>query len=542
MRNDDEMVLRLAAGTDMTRRQALQRGTAAGLSLASVAAIFSACDDDSGGGPGSSPATGPGGEPQAGGTLQMALSDTSPQEGLDPQTTSTGSASALSGMLFTALVRKDSKFRLLPGLAESWEHDPDLTQWTFTLRTASFHDGTPFTAEDAAWTLTRIVDEEVASPIFARVSQSLTKRGIDAADDRTLRVTLKRPDALFPLAIANRHGGVVKAGTSKFDESTAIGTGPFALESFTPGQSWEVARFSQYFEEGLPYLDGVRQVVIKDTTALQASLLGGPTDFTDGLDLATATRLREDERVELLPASGLAYFVIMKQDEPPFTDPRVRLAVKLAANRQRVLDTSLRGFGSITGDVPVTMSDPTYPDAVGDRPQAIEEAQRLLAEAGHEDGLDLELNTAPFTPGIVDYCVVFAETVRSAGIRVNVQQHPADTYFTGVYGKRPFFVDFGFRRHASDMLSAFYAKDGVFNGSGFDADGRLSEVLDTALREADERRRNRIYTDALELVANESGMAIEAFYTLGAATKSRVKGDLAATDDPPAYDQLWIAA
>lgn len=518
----------------ITRRN-LIGGAAAGISFLALPGLLAGCSSDAGA------SSAPSGTPTPGGTLRIAIADVSTVDKLDPAVAFSSTAVFLSSMLYSTLIRTDLDFALVPNLAESWDINADATQWVLHLRQGvTFHDGSPLVADDVVWSLTRLFDESLASPVRGRMAAFLDPSGIVATDDATVTLSLLKPHALFGEMLASYFTGIVKAGESTFD--TANGTGPFTLTSFSPGQSFEVAKNPDYWEAGLPYLDGIQNSAIDSSTVLQA-LGSGSVDWTDALAPKSVAQLAGDARFTSPALEGdqravRTYFLHMKLDTAPFDDPRVVTAFKLAADRDAIRQAVLDDLGTISGDVPVPSDDPLYPSSIGERPQNIEEARRLLAEAGYPDGIDIELPTADIQPGMVDFSVAYAETVKEAGIRVTVQQVPVDTYFDRVFGQVPLFHDYAQRSSAYTMLSAFFQQGGAYNGTGFDADGALTAYLDQALATTDADARGAILTEALAYTADNSGTVIPFFVPIVSTARAGVHADV--YDPVYSWEKAWI--
>ena len=113
--------------------------------------------------------------------------------------------------------------------------------------------------------------------------------------------------------------------------------------------------------------------------------------------------------------------------EAPFNDPRVRMAMKLAMDRELIARTAFQGYATLTSDTVEPVGDPFYPPDLGVRPRNLEQAKQLLSEAGHEDGIDVTLNTANIIGGMVDMNVALSETLDAAGIRMKIEQGPGET-------------------------------------------------------------------------------------------------------------------
>jgi peptide/nickel transport system substrate-binding protein len=511
---DDDQFLK-----ELTRRQLLKgaAGIAAG---ASVLGIAGCGGDDTGGEPSGGTATG---EVKRGGILQVSFSDSSTDESLDPAISELNNDSFYTGQIYEGLTVADTDWGVHPVLAEKWEPNEDASEWTFTLRQGvTFHDGTPLTAKDAAYSIGRLLDEDLGSPLFSRLEPSLDADGITAPDDQTLVLTLKRPDSLMPLALSARHAMIVKDGTTDFAVANAIGTGPFKVKSFRPGQSWEVEKNATYWEEGLPYLDGIRGVIVGEQSTKVQSVTSGQSHIADPIDYSAASTVSGN--AEILEFTGATYLLIaMDQTKEPFTDERVVDAIKMAVDRDQVLQTVFQGYGDTTGDVPVPPDDFFYPtDLTTD--QDIEGAKQLLADAGYPDGIDLELFTSASYGGMVDLAVAFQQVVEPAGIRVKINQGSPDTYWDQVWLVKPMYASYDTRRHPNEILSVTYASNAPWNECKL-KNPALDELLAEGLRTTDREGQKQIYQDALRLVADQHGTSIPAFVSKLWIKKNNVQGE-----------------
>ena len=505
----------------LTREELLRRG-AAGFVLVSSSGLLAACGggyEGSGGG-GGEPAI----APKRGGVLQIAISDTGgPKENLDPAVQTNVNDAIYTDLLYDALTAQNEKWEVTPVLAESFESNADVTEWTFKLRQGvQWHDGKPFTSKDAAYSIGRHLDKKTGSPLLDRLSPTLEKAGIQTPDDNTLVFKLKRPDSLLPLTLSTRHARLVQAGTTDF--SKGIGTGPFTLKSFKPARSWEVTKNPNYWEKGVPYLDGARGVIITEQSTKVQSVLSGDSHITDPIDFSAAATVKGNPNAQLMEFKNATYLLVaMDQTKPPFDDERVRMAMKIAVDRERVVNSAFAGYGTVTSDVPVPADDPFFPDEVGVRKQDIEEAKRLLAEAGHPDGIDVELITSQAFAAMVDLAVAYAQVVEPAGIRVKIKQWPADTFWDQVWLVKPMYTSYYTRRHPNEALSITYTSNAPWNESKLKSN-ELDQLVAKGLGTTDREEQTQAYQDALEIVANEAGTAIPAFINRLHVAKKNVQG------------------
>jgi peptide/nickel transport system substrate-binding protein len=503
----------------LTRRQLLHgaAGAAAGFSVLGLAAC-------GGGEEGAQPTEEASGAPKRGGVLQAAISDTGgPKENLDPLRQTNVNDGLYTDLIYDALTAQDDKWDVHPVLAESWEPNADVTEWTFTLRQGvQWHDGKPFTAKDAAYSIGRHLDKKIGSALLDRLSGSLDKAGIQTPDDATLVLKLKRPDSLIPLTLSARHARIVQDGTTDF--SKGIGTGAFKLKSFTPARSWEVERNESYWDKDLPYLDGVRGVIIGEQPTKVQSVLSGDSHITDPIDFSAAAGVKGNANAQLLEYKNATYLLVaMDSSKPPFDDERVRMAIKIAVDRKRLVETAYQGYGNVTSDVPVPADDPYFPDEIGAREQDLDQAKQLLAEAGHPNGIDLELFTSQAYAAMVDLAVAFSQIVEPAGIRVKIKQWPADTFWDQVWLVKPMYTSYYTRRHPNESLSITYTSNAPWNESKLKSK-ELDALVVKGLATSDEDEQRQVYQDALTIVANEAGTSIPAFINRLHVAKKNVKG------------------
>lgn len=513
----------------LTRREVLSGaiGLAAGATLLGVAG----CGGDES--PGEAGA-GESGEPTRGGVITLAITNTSASETLDPATVDVTSEYALFGLLYNTLTNLNYRdWSLTPGLAESWEPNADLTEWQFKLRRGvTFHDGKPLTAKDVVWTLRRILDTAVGSSAYTRAAKTMVPNGIKAVDDSTVLISLAQPDSLLPIFLARPHLSIVKEGVERFSAATSIGTGPFKLKSWEAATSWEVERNPDYWENGLPYLDGVRQVINTESAARVQGVKAGDFDLAEEVDFASAKPLEGDANVALLRfPKGICRIIIMDATVPPFTDKRVRNAFKFAMNRELAMESVYQGFASPTSDVVVPSNDPYYPPDLDVRPYDPEQAKSLLAQAGYPDGVDVELLTSQVFSAMPDLAITFSQSAKEAGIRVNVNQWAAETYWDKVWFSKPFYTSYQQSDFPPDLLWRLYTPDASYNEAKLEMP-QFTELFTKILGTNDRSEQIGHTQEALALAAEEWGYVIPAVPESPWPANPKLKG---VEGDPPYY-------
>jgi peptide/nickel transport system substrate-binding protein len=444
--------------------------------------------------------------------LKIAISDAQVKETLDPALSEITNSHVLVGAIYDHLLRFDQSWNLEPRLATKWDRSEDGKEWVFHLREGvRWHDGKPFTAEDVVYSISRLVNKDVGSDLYARLSPSIDANGIKAVDDHTVSVKLLRPDGLLPVTFGTRQSAMVPAGfkTRTTTVSEAIGCGPFKLQSYTPGQGWEAVRNDDYYR-GKAILEKIRISVIPEQATKLQAVISGDFDACDAIPPSLAQTVLGNSEVKLAKLTADRMMVIvMDQKQKPFDDGRVRMALKRAVDRKKLLNLSYMGYGEVVQDVPVPPADPLSPSDV-DHSLNIDEAKKLLSEAGYPNGIDLELNTSDSFGGMVDLAVAFGELVKPAGIRVKIKQHPPATYWDQVWLHAPMYVSYWTTRHAADRLEVTYGAKSHVNESHF-ADPNFQKIVDSALGASTPDEQAKLYKEALKMVAEESGLLVPFF-------------------------------
>jgi peptide/nickel transport system substrate-binding protein len=493
-------------------RTPLHRRNFVRLALASgVLGIAAAC--------GQQPAAGTGGTPGARGTLRLAhWLEWAGKEVLGPASP-TRFFPAIA-LLYNRLVRLDEQGRPTPDLATSWEADASATRWTFRLRQGvRFHDGTPFTAADVLYTTRYVMDPALESP-GAAVLDIIDVEQLQAPDDATVIFTLKQPHADFPLLLLHYSMYIIPSDSGATINTSGIGTGPFKLQQFNAEGTTIVVANDAYWD-GAPGLAAVEMVGIADAQARTAALLADQIDYND-IAPETAALVSQNANYVLnaLPSGGWLVMV-MRTDQEPFTDPRVRLAMKLVVDRAAMVKTVLSGFGQPASDHPVWPGDQYYLPI--ERGADVPRARQLLAEAGHADGLTVTLYTSSIDSYMIPMCVAYQQMAAAAGITVMLQQESADGYWNDIWMQVPFCCSSWGERQADQVLNEVYRSGASWNET-FWQNADFDGLLDQARRELDFERRKGLYQQAQQLLADDGGAIIPFFTNDLSAAHRRVKG------------------
>ncbi|WP_347265801.1 ABC transporter substrate-binding protein [Paracoccus sp. (in: a-proteobacteria)] len=443
--------------------------------------------------------------PRPGGTFRVAVADFDTADTLDPQLNETRFMMQLQYQLRNCLIEVGPGGKLVPELATEWAPNADLTEWTFKLRPGvEFHNAKTMTADDVVFSLNLHRGPKTVSEAKA-LMEPITDITASAPDE--VRVTLKAPNSGFPALMALVNMLIVPADDLDFGKG--IGTGGYVLENFEPGVRSLVKRFPNYWKEGRAHFDAVETHAIADVNARTTALQTGQIDAMAAVDTATAPLLGAMPGVKLLQIRGKQHYAFsMNCKDPLFTDVNVRMAMKLAIDREEVLEKILSGYGSIANDQPISEA---YPDHNPEIPQHVydpDKAKALLEKAG-ASGLKLPLHVAeaPFT-GATNMAQLYAEQAARAGISIEVKREPDDGYWSNIWGKRPMFATKWSGRVSEDvMLTLAYSREsiGSWNETSWDNDA-FNKALVAARGERDEARRKALYWECQSLIAEDGGM------------------------------------
>ena len=401
--------------------------------------------------------------------------------------------------LFVTLVRFDSALATEPYLARTWSWADDRRQLTMRLDPGlRWHDGTPTTARDAAFTLAAARDPETG---FPRASALVSLTAAEAVDDSTLvlHFTTPQPDVPailgeLPLAPAHLLGEVPRADLRRHEFGRQpLGNGPFRFVSRTPGQRWVFERNEAFPPSlgGPPALRRLVVAVVDEATIKFAGLVSGELDVA-GISPPMASLVARDPSLRVLTYPLLfSTGLVFNTTQPPFDDPRVRRAIAVSLQRERTIDVAIAGYGTpAAGAVP-----PDNPLAV-DAPARFDSllADSLLDAAGWRRGVDrwrsrngsdfaIELLTVGSGDNAIEQLV--QADLAARGIRVRIRQLELATFLsraretprrfdlllTGIPG------DLGLA-HLANMYESRFA-GGALDYSGYHTP-RLDSLIDRA--------------------------------------------------------------
>lgn len=335
-------------------------------------------------------------------------------QSFDPNTVSSQPNTNIYQNVLETLVARD---RTTPLLAESWEMVDDVT-WQFHLRPdVVFTNGLPFDADVVKYSIERVMREDNKNSAALSLYTSVIA-SVDIVDPLTVNIVTQQPfpellDVLLDAYMLPPN----LADTPDFS-ANGVGTGPYTLTSWTPGEALTLVRNPDYWGDA-PAFEQVTFRTVPDPTVRTTELRAGRADIITQVPIEEIARLEEANLAVVRIPSAQSMRIHLNAGAPPFDDVRVRQAMNYGIDRATILETLLEGAGQL-------MNSPSGPSIFGYDPDIPvypydpDKARQLLADAGYADGVDILLQ---FTDGryVRDRAIGEAITAQLAevGIRVD---------------------------------------------------------------------------------------------------------------------------
>lgn len=364
-------------------------------------------------------------QPKHGGTIKMGVIGGQQAGNLDPHLSPIGGSIIRGFAVYNKLWEWDENMLPRLALAEFAEPNTNASEWTIRLKKGlEFHHGKTVSADDIIFSLQRLTDPKLASP-FRNLVQWIDRDQLKKLDPYTVKISFVKDIPGFyalPETWVN-FGGIVP---TDFDPITnPVGAGPYRVKSFVPGQRSVFTRFENYFKNDRPYADSFEIIDFKDQISRLNALLSGQIDIANSITPEYIQILEKAKNIQTVRSkTNIHYGFDFNTQKTPFDRQEVRQAFRLIANRTALVQQALNGEGRVANDL-YSPQDAVYLD-LPQRKQNIEEAKKLLAQAGFQNGLTVELVSLAGDPSKA--AVVFAEHAKLANVTVNVRQVDSATF------------------------------------------------------------------------------------------------------------------
>jgi len=481
-----------------------------------------------------------------GGVVRIA---TRVQKMKDPATFDWAYMSNVARTISEYLTMTDSDNITHPHLLEKWEASKDLKTWTLRLKKGiQFQMGTKrreFDAADVVWNFKRWLAKETGSSMRGLLGY-LSPEGIEEVDRHTVRLNLNIPQMGVPEHLFHYPAHVLPREWGGDFLKEPWGTGPFVLDKYVVAEQAIVKRRPDYWQSGKPYLDEVRFLDLgEEESAHVAALASKQVDLIHEMGVATIDVVERIPHAQILEIGSAQTGVIrMKVDVKPYDDLRVRNAIKLCQDHAKLLEIAHRGRGQAGADHHIAPVHPAYAPEPTPK-QDIAKAKALLAQAGHPNGIDLEMDLRK-QPAWESQCMqAYAEMAAQAGIRIKLNILPSAQYWD-VWTKTPFgFTSWAHRPLDTMVLSLAYrcrdGKPGAWNETGW-CDPTFEKMVDEAEGILDHKERKKIMAK-IQVYQRENGsIGLPFWRSVFQGADKRLKGYRVHPNQYVQVTEAWLDA
>jgi peptide/nickel transport system substrate-binding protein len=432
-----------------------------------------------------------------------------------------------AAQLFASPLRMGADWKPQPFLAERWELSPDNRSVMLQLRkNAVFHDGKPITAEDIKFSIETVRDNHPFKSMYAPVN------AVTISDTHTAVVRLSEPHPALLLALSTSLTPILPKhifgdGTDPKvhpRNASPVGSGPFKLVEFKPGEHIVMERFDRFFLKDLPRLDRIIIKEYKDPSSLLLAFERGEIDVHQGIgdprDLARARKIPGVQLVESAgPAIGPLLWLAFNTKNPKLSDKRVRQAISYAIDRKFILDSLLGGLHKASTG-PIASGSPLYSADVEKYALNLAKATQLLDAAGLKPGangirLSLEVDTIPGSSELKTIQEYLKPALAKVGIEVAVRASPDFPTWARRVASQQFEMTMDSVWNWGDpvigvhrtWLSSNIKPGVIWSNTQSYSNPKVDELLAAAGKEMDASKRKSQYKEAQKLIVDDCPVA-----------------------------------
>ena len=437
-----------------------------------------------------------------------------------PQITDLNSTRVIKRLFEGLTAQELGTYKIIPGLAQSWDISKDGLTYTFHLRpTVKFHDGTPLTAEAVKFCFDRQLNDQ--GPFYATGTYPYVKgflgnvAGVEVVNPTTVQIRLKSPLTPFLQYLAHHSLYIYSPeALKKWGKDIVkhpVGTGPFKLETWEPGVRVVLARNDQYWG-GAPKVRQAIYVPIIEAQARLSAIKTGEIDLTMDVPPDSLADLRKDPDVVVAETNSSAvWYVALNTRHPALKDKRVRQALNYAVQKDAIIRDILKGTAIVATTPLSPVYGPYHEDKTVRYPYDPEKAKALLKEAGFASGFDVTFFVPESGSGMqspVEMGTVIQANLAAVGVRAKIQ-----TMEWGAYLKKyldgPDMAEMSWNPSIGDpdhMMYMLLSSDRfppAFN-AGFYQNPRVDELLRKGRTTIEEKERIPLYREAQRLVVEDA--------------------------------------
>ncbi len=425
---------------------------------------------------------------------------------LDPNETAIVTLDVITAM-YDTLVRFDKDMKIEPCLATEWTQEDELN-WIFTLRDdVTFHNGDAMTADDVVYSIKRAAASAKTSSLFSALADVVKE------DDYTVRFVLSEPSAVFLNNLANVSSAILP---SKYMEENGedilktapIGTGAYKFVEWKQGSYVKFEANENYWDGEVPTKNLVMKV-IPEASQRTIALETGEIDVAYGVQANDISKIEDEPNLVLFNEPSLTTtFITMNFEKKGMDDQRVREAIRLAIDSEVIADAVYYGAAEADNTI-IPFNAFGYQADAKELKQDQEEAKRLLAEAGYENGFTTNIYTSD-TQSAVEICQIVQAQLKEVGIDCEIKTSEFGTFLDKVSKGEHDMCLMTWSTSTVDADFTYYAQ---FDSSQYGIYGNmmkpdsfpgLDENIEKARSTSDEAVRMEAYKNVEDILAENS--------------------------------------
>ncbi|GGH85600.1 peptide/nickel transport system substrate-binding protein [Pullulanibacillus pueri] len=464
---------------------------------------------------------------------------------LDPSKVTDGESIYVTNQIYDTLVRyKQENTEVQPALATDWKTSDDGKVWTFHLKKdVKFHDGTDFNADAVVYNFKRwttSADFVYYGYMFGASKDNMKGiiQNVEATDDDTVKFTLSEPNAPFLQTLAMPPFGIASpTAVKKYGDDyfkNPVGTGPFVFDSWDKDDKIVLHKNKDYFGQ-VADADQVIFRVIPDNGARFMELQAGTINMMDGMNPEDMQKVKDDNNLQIVnrPSMNVGYMAMNTSKKGPMANTKVRQAINMAIDKKKLM-TLYQGIGQEAKN-PMPPSLWGYNDEIKDYSYNVDQAKKLLAEAGYGKGFTMNLytmtNPRPYMPQPKLTAEAIQQMLKDVNIKVNIVENDWDTHLTKTEEGAHDAALMGWTGDNGDPDNFLYvlldkdnAKKGSAGNIAFYKNDQVHKLLKKAQITMDQGTRTDIYKQVQEIIHDDAPWVPIAYTTPPMAISKTISG------------------
>jgi ABC-type transport system substrate-binding protein len=408
-----------------------------------------------------------------------------------------------------------------------------------------FHDGTDFNPEAVKFNIERYQSDQ-RSNVKADLS---TVASVEVTGKSQVTLKLNKPNSGLPNILTNRVGLMVspksiQSATGGNVDRNPVGTGPFKFVSWQDNDSFALVRNDNYWKPGLPYLDGINIKIINELNTAVRAVVAGEADLAVNLQAPQKVVADRSPNVVAVAAPSLVlYGAFLNYGRPPLDDLRVRQALNYAINRDEINKIAASGLGQPSSAILPKEHWACDPATQNFYPYDPDKAKKLLAQAGHPDGIDIDAIGWADQLAMQRQEVIISQLAK-VGIRIKLTalapQQAVQAYMIDKKGAMFISPSSAFP-DPSQLYEALFGKTALRNPGGVELPG-FRELLDATMEAQEQPTRKAAFVKLQRFVAEQALQMVQFISPAVSVASPKVQNFHDSLLSVPKFTEVWLQA